>query len=149
MLSFGMLGCQNLKSSDLIGTWVVTDESRQRLLPGSQRKGAAKIMLDANGTFVASEVPEDMLYGAPEVADRLFGPSESAERLVTGNGVWKLASREGRQLVELEFRAITVGKRGRLPSGAQFEVSGGLSAVSLYYFQGDPDRGRRVAFERQ
>src|SRR5437879_3303112 len=104
-------------------------------------------MLNANGTFVASEVPEDMLYGA-EVVDRLFGPSESAERLVTRNGVWKLASREGRQLVELEFRVFRVGKRGRLPFGAQLEVSGGLSAVSLYYFQGDPDLGRRVAFER-
>ena len=118
----------------------MTDVSRQRLLPAAQQKAAAKIVLDANGTFTAVEVPEDLLYGPPEVADRL----------VTGNGDWKLVSREGRQQVQLEFNTIREGQRGNLPYGTMLNVSQGWSATTLFYFQGgDADQGRRIEFERK
>jgi hypothetical protein len=141
LLCLGLLGCKSAKPTDITGTWVVTDQSRQRFLPASQRSAAAKIALNANGTFVASELPEDLLYGPPEVADKL----------VTGSGVWKLVSREGRQQVQLQFNTITVGQRGNLPYGTMLNVSAGLgSTVSLYYFQGgDADQGRRVTFEKK
>ena len=119
LLCFGLLGCKSAKLADVTGTWVVTDQSRQRFLPASQRSAAAKITLDANGTFVASELPEDLLYGPPEADDRL----------VTGSGVWKLASREGRQQVQLQFNAITAGQRGNVPYGTMLNVSTGLGST--------------------
>jgi len=141
LVGFGLLGCNNAKPIDITGTWAVTDQSRQRFLPASQRGAAAKIVLDSNGTFVASELPEDLLYGPPEVN----------ERLVTGSGFWKLVSNEGRQQVQLQFNAITAGQRGNVPYGTQLHVSTRLgSTVGLYYFQGgDADQGRRIAFERK
>lgn len=77
LLSLGMLGCKVVNPSDVTGTWVVTNESRQRLLPGSQRKATAKMVLEANGTFAASAVPEDLLYGSPESADRFWATYRS------------------------------------------------------------------------
>ncbi len=140
LLCFGLLGCKSAKPADLTGTWVVADQSRQRFLPASQRNAAAKIVLDANGTFVASEIPEDLLYGPPEVADRL----------VTGNGAWKLVSREGRQQIDLLFNTITAGQRGKVPYGTMLNVSMGWSTTGLYYWQGgDADQGRRIEFEKK
>ncbi len=138
LLCFGMPGCKSYDTSDVTGTWVVTTESRQRFLSAAQQKASAKIVLETNQRFIASEVPEDLLYGT----------TEAGAGLVTGSGVWKLASHEGRQQVQLEFRAITVGQRGSVPCGAQLDISRGWSAVSLYYFQGDPDQVRRIEFEK-
>jgi len=140
LLCLGSLGCKDAKSSDVSGTWVVNDESRHRFLPSSQQKGVAKIVLDANGTFVASEIPEDLLYEIPQTADGL----------ITGSGVWKLFSREGKEQVQLNFKTITIGPRRTAPYGTQLYVSGRGSAVSLYYFQGgDADQGRRIEFEKK
>ena len=140
LLCFGLLGCKNAKPADLTGTWVATNQSRQQFLPASQKNAAAKIVLDTNGTFVASEVPEDLLYGPPEVANQL----------VTGSGTWKLASRDGRQQVDLEFNTVTSGQRGKVPYGTMLNVSTGWSTVGLYYFQGgDANQGRRIEFEKK
>ena len=139
LVFFGMLGCKGFDTSDVTGTWIVTAESRQRFLSAAQQKASGKIVLETNRRFIASEVPEDLLYGPPE----------SGAGLVTGSGVWKFVSSEGRQQVQLEFRAITVGQRGSVPCGAQLDISSGWSAVSLYYFQGDPDQVRRIEFERK
>jgi hypothetical protein len=140
LLCFGLLGCKGAGLSDVTGTWVVTDQSRQRFLPVAQRKAAAKIVLDSNGTFVASELPEDLL----------FGPPESADRVVSGRGTWKLVSRSGIQEIQLEFDAIVAGQRGSVPFGTMLNVSRGWSATSLFYFQGgDADQGRRIEFEKK
>jgi hypothetical protein len=141
LLCFGLLGCTGTKPTDLTGTWVVKDQSRQRFLPASQRSATAKVILNGDGTFVASQIPEDLLYGPPEVADRL----------VTGRGTWKLVSREGREQVQLLFNTITQGQRGNVPYGTMLNVSTGLgSTVGLYYFQGgDADQGRRIEFEKR
>ena len=141
LLCVGLLSCKIAKPADVAGMWVVASQSRQRFLPASQWSAAAKIILNANGSFVASEVPEDLLYGPPEAADRL----------VTGSGVWKLVSNEGRQQVQLQFNTITAGQRGNVPYGTMLNVSTRSgSTVGLYYFQGgDADQGRRVEFEKK
>jgi hypothetical protein len=134
------MGCSSAKPSEVTGTWVVTDKSRHRFLPAAQQKAAAKIVLDANGTFVSSEIPEDLLYGPPE----------AGTQLVTGSGDWKLVSREGKQQVQLTFETIAQGQRGAVPHGTQLNVSKGWSAVSLFYFQGgDADQGRKIEFEKK
>lgn len=139
LLCFG-LGCRIVKPSEITGTWVIKDESRQRFLSASQQKAVAKIVLDADGTFLASEIPEGLLYGPPQ----------AGVGLVTGNGVWKLLSREGKQQVQLDFDTITTGQRGAVPYGTQLDVLRGRSAVSLFYFQGgDADQGRRIEFVKK
>jgi len=140
LFGLALLGCTVTNSSDLAGVWVVKDESRYRFLSAAQQKGAAKITLDANGTFAAFEIPEDLLYGPPATANGI----------ATGKGTWKLLPREGRQQVQLNFEAITVGQRGEVPYGTQLDISKGWSSVSLFYFQGgDADQGRKIEFVKQ
>jgi hypothetical protein len=130
-----LVGCAVVNSSDLTGLWIVKDESRRGFLSAAQQKGAAKIALDANGSFAATEIPEDLLYGAPAAADGI----------VTGDGTWKRLSRDGRQQVQLNFEAIAVGQRGDLPYGTQLNISNDWSSVTLFYFRGgDADQGRKV-----
>jgi hypothetical protein len=129
---FGMLGCRSVQPSDLSGTWVMKDTSR-RVLPTGLQKASAKIVLDANGTFVASDVPGLFYFSGRHAA-----------QLDSGNGVWKLISREGKQQLQLDFQAIA-GWKDALPYGIQLDVSRG----SLFYFMGDADEGRRVSFEKK
>jgi hypothetical protein len=132
LLLFGTLGCSNSKTGDLVGTWVISESSR-RVLPAELQTASAKLVLNSDGTFVASSMP-----------GLFYFPRQHAVRLENGRGVWKLVSREGKQQVQLDFQVITDWKDG-LPFGTQLEVSRG----SLYYFLGDPDEGRRVEFERK
>ncbi len=138
MLSLmGMLGCKSVQPSELTGSWVMTDASRQ-VLPTELQEAPAKIVVGANGTFVASDMPGLFCF-----------PGFRAARLESGSGVWKLVSREGKQQVQLDFHAIADWKGTDLPYGMQLEVSRGWSAVSLFYFLGDADEGRRIDFDRE
>jgi len=132
LLFFGTLGCKSVQPSDLTGTWVMNDESRE-ILPPELQKVSAKIVLNANGTFVATDMP-----------GLFYFPGLRAIQLESGSGEWKLVSREGEQQVQLDFQAIAGWKDG-LPYGTQLDVSTG----SLFYFVGDADEGRRVSFERK
>ena len=113
------------------------DSSRQ-ILPSELQRNPAKIVLAANGTFVASDLPG--IFDFPPARPRLDG----------GSGVWKLVSREGKQQVQFDFQVIPSGKvTTKLPFSTQMDVSKEWSTVSLYYFLGDPDEGLRVAFEKK
>jgi len=52
----GMMSCKGVQPGDLAGTWVLKDDAR-RVLPAELRKASGKIVLDANGTFVAFDMP--------------------------------------------------------------------------------------------
>jgi hypothetical protein len=132
LLLFGMLGCKSVQPSDLAGTWTMKDVLRKGL-PAELQNGSGKIVLNADGSFVASELP-----------GLFFIQGRHAAQLDGGNGVWKLVSREGRQQVQLEFQLIP-GWKGLLPYGTQLEVGRG----SLFYFVGDADEGRRIVFEKK
>lgn len=136
-LTFGMLGCNEAQPTELPGTWVMDDASRQ-ILPTALEKASARIVLDRNGTFVALNMP-----------GLFFFPEHRDARLESGSGTWKLVLREGRQQLQLDFKEIAGWKKSELPYGTQLEVSKGWSSLSLYYFLGDADEGRRVDFEKQ
>jgi hypothetical protein len=136
LLCLGLLGCGRVQPTDVTGTWAMKESSRQ-ILPVELQKNSAKIVLSANGTFVASDLPG--IFDFPPEPARLDG----------GSGVWKLVSREGKQQVQFDFEMISSGKIKNLPFGMQMDVSDGWTAVSLYYFLGDPDEGLRVAFEKK
>jgi hypothetical protein len=73
-----------------------------------------------------------------------YFPGRHAAQLESGSGAWKLVSHDGKQQVQLDFQVIA-GWKDVLPYGTQLEVSRG----SLFYFLGDADEGRRVAFDKK
>jgi hypothetical protein len=110
----------------------MTEASRGRL-PSDLQKAKPRIVLDASGSFVASDMPA------------LFYVKESdTAKLENGNGVWKLVSRGGQQDLQLEFQS-RANEQAAGSVGRRFHISGG----SLFYFIGDPDEGRRVSFEKK
>ena len=140
-LSFStMLGCNSdVKPDKLAGTWLMTTESRA-YLPPEVTKSSGKIVLDSNGHFTASDLPEEMRqYGSrPEV------------RLDSGIGLWRLAFWDGAQHVQLEFQQLSIkGRQDQHAYGFPLIVSKGWSGTTLYYSLGDPDDARRVIFEKQ
>ena len=137
LLVLGMLGCKSIQPDDLVGTWVMTNASRQ-VLPADLQQAPAKIVVGPDGTFVMSEIP-----------GLFFFPGRRTARLESGSGVWKLISHEGKQQMQCNFRVIADWKETDLPYGTQLEVSRSFSTVSLYYFFGDADEGRRVQFEKK
>jgi len=135
VLMIGMASCRSPEPKDVTGSWVVSAESRERFLSGSQRDLVGTIILSEDGTFAATEVPDGLVEGP--------GP-------VTGSGVWKLIDHNGVE-VQLEFRNIKDSKAVEVPYGTQLRISKTMSgpASGLYYFQGDADQGRRIDFDRQ
>ena len=116
------------------------NQASRRLLPPETRNAAATFVFEGNGTFSATEVPEDLLYP----------PSESGPKLISGTGTWKLIYPNDRQLFDLSFKAMSLGQRGTLPYDTMIlDAERENSKVTLYYFQGDPDLGRRFIFERK
>jgi hypothetical protein len=138
----GMLGCRNVRPSELAGNRVMEDSSRS-LLPAESRAAAATLELNADGTFVASQVPEDLPPNPPY--DDLN--QHNIIRLDTGSGHWALVSEENEQQVQLSFQTMAGNKD--VPYGTQLFISKGLSKVSLFNFLGDPDQGRRISFEKR
>ncbi len=142
LLFFGMLGCKSTQPSDLAGTWVATDQSRKGWPPEFQ-KAEAKIIVNPDGTFVASELPEELHPVPPyEMKPRM--------RLDSGRGTWKLTSWEGAQHLQLEFPDLPpMDGNSHSSYGLPLIVSRGWSILSMYYSLGDPDEVRRVTFEKK
>src|ERR1022692_2879298 len=112
-----MLGCASVQPGDLVGTWVIAPTSRQSL-PAELQKASARFVLNANGTFVASNVP-----------GLFYFPGSRSARSENGSGVWKLVSRDGGQQIQLDFQVIVDWKEG-VPYGTQL----GISRGRLFYF---------------
>jgi hypothetical protein len=139
LLALGVVGCNSISPSELVGTWIVKEISRQRL-PSELRKVRAEIVLDANGGFSTNSwIPEGLLH------EQIVGIP-----LLRGRGTWRLMRIDGEQKVALDFRAIA-DSRGQhdVDYGTQLNISRTWSAPVLFYFQGDPDNGRRIEFERK
>ena len=129
-----VIGCKTAKSGDLVGTWVIDDSSREDLPPLLQ-KVSGRVVLNGNGTFSASELPEFFEFGGSR-----------AKRSEAGNGAWRLVpgTFEENQRVQLDFREIADWKDSPPYSSGLF-----VSRDGLYYFIGDPDEGHRVMLIRR
>lgn len=142
LLLTGVLGCRNVQPSDVVGTWTMMDRSR-RHLPVELQGARGTIIVNADGSFVASELPE-VLPPTPrsQMTVRM--------RLSSGRGSWRLASWERAQHLHLEFRSFAMTRQDRDGSyGLPLTVSRGWSRLTLYYALGDPDEGRRAEFEKR
>ena len=134
LLLIEMYGCDDTRVpiDQLSGTWVINEESRQRI--GISQKTIAGITLDEKGIFTASELPGEVLYVRPQ----------DQTQLISGTGVWRLVSEKSRQLVQLEFRTISGAKESDVPFDTQLWVSNASSDAMLFYYHGDIDEGTRV-----
>ena len=121
-----------MSASELTGTWSMTPESKTR---SSSKRGVATIVLRQAGTFSVREVPGSLLAVRPDAP------------LVTGGGRWKLVEKNGEQQIELVFESIVTPHQFTLPFGTQLHISSGRTGVLLYYFEGDPDDGKRIEFQ--
>ena len=135
----GVIGCHgtNVTADELAGTWVMTDASQQNL-PAALQKASARIVLDTNGIFTASDM----------ALDGLLPGDFRRVQLATGSGVWKLVSREGRSEIQLDFYLL-MDNREQTPFGTQLYISKFWTPARLFYFLGDPDQGQRVEFEKR
>ncbi|HWR13873.1 MAG TPA: hypothetical protein VN577_03535 [Terriglobales bacterium] len=135
----GVLGCNraNIAAGDLAGTWVMKQGSRE-VLPSPLKNASPRILLQKDGTFIASEMP-GLLYG-----------DQRGANLDAGTGTWKLVSREGRQEIQVNFYSITAGSTQLpVPYGTQIMVSKPWSTVNMEYYIGDQDQGVRIELEKK
>jgi hypothetical protein len=139
---FGTLGCTSVQPSQIIGTWIITDESR-KAQPAEVQKALGKIIVKKDGTFIAYEIPENMFTVPPYHKTMQI-------RLNSGNGSWKLASWEGALHLELEFSVLPPAYGiSRGPYRFPLTITRGWSAISLYYYLGDPDVDHMIEFEKK
>jgi len=106
-------------------------------LPNDWHGVHAQLILHADGTFAASNIP-----GLLDVDDA------TDPHQYTGTGRWKLVHHEGGQQLWLTFQSIDAWRKG-LPYGVVLWISDGWAGPSLDYFLGDPDRGRRIRLRRE
>lgn len=135
-------GCHPIERSELVGTWIITAESRTDLEP-EFRSAEGRIDLRPDGTFAITEMPGDLFL---------------TKGLVSGCGRWELiggdgtrASRffdllwQGEETVQLNLRKITRGHGS--PVGIQIYVYGAQGEGRMYY-QLHPDLPPIIYLER-
>jgi len=128
-----IVGWSGVRAADLVGTWTMTEPSRQ-YLPAELRTAVPKLTLYSDGTFTAVDLP-----GTRQVGSTLVPVARSAR------GVWTVAPTDGTNRVQLRFQEEDYGQQLFISDWAS---DGPGSATKLYYFDGDPDSGRRILFTR-
>jgi hypothetical protein len=135
----GLLGCKTVQRTDVVGTWVVTDQARNQLPPEVQQ-AFGTLVVNADGTFDARQLPEQL---QPTNA-------KAHIRLDSGGGTWVLQHEDAGQQLELEFHKFESGDADSGgPYGFPLDISRRWSTWELYYFLGDPDNAPRVALARR
>lgn len=133
-------GCDQptILPEEVIGTWTLTEETSSRL-PATLQGLEPKLVLLATGVFVVENVPAGLVVLVPDDVDWPL----------SGGGGWHLAYKDGKQVVQLNFRAFWDGAMQHVtPFGTQLDVSGDHDAILLFYYQGDPDSSLRIEFEK-
>jgi hypothetical protein len=120
----GLIGCGSSKTS-VAGTWVMSESSRQ-YVPTQLRGPAPRLVVNADGSFSASNLP-GAFHGSAEIISN------------SGQGRWKRVTDEGRDQLQLIFEG---------GYGTQLLVSDSWGGPTLTYFLGDPDQGRRIELQK-
>ncbi len=138
-------GCgRTISPSELPGTWTISRNS-QHLFPADFDVTSATVVFKSDGTFTASGLREDLVL--------LHPTGSNAAARINGSGRWALLGRNGfsdATGLMLEFKALQGPGQYKLPfSTMVFCVGEAQGVVKIYYFQDDPDLGKRVEFEKQ
>jgi hypothetical protein len=99
------------------------------------------LSLDADGRFVARQLPGPILFGLP--------PEDAL--LVDGRGVWGLGEDQGRQVLALEFQEFQPAGVIGTPFALTYSIR--MYRIHdeprLYFYTYDIDDGRRVHLKKQ
>jgi hypothetical protein len=125
-LALGLVGCNEAKGADLVGTWGLTASSRG-YVPQHMAGLSPRLVLSADGRFTATDLP-GAFHGTVGVVDRN-----------SGSGSWKFITKEGRQQIQVSFDG---------DYGTQFEIAKDGGVWKLFYFLGDPDDHRRLEYTK-
>ena len=144
VFSLTLSGCEELQTSEVVGTWVMKEQSR-KWLPPEIEKSLGRITVLADGSFIVYELPEK----------RYFNPGKSYVRewrITSGSGTWKILSISGIQHLHLGFNKFTFDNADDqdVSYGCPLEISKKWSkVVGLHYYLGDPDIAwERIEFEK-
>jgi len=145
ILLLTMTGCNApiaVETSEVVGTWVMREESRE-YLPPEVEESTGKITISADGTFVAHELPERKRYwGSRGHMDRWMA--------VSGSGNWEFIYISGLQYVHLGFnkRSVDNADEQDVSYGFPINIKRWRSTIDMYYNLSDPDLWERVYFEK-
>lgn len=136
---WGALGCERaeLPSSALEGTWSLAESSRH-FLPSELQGAKSLLVLESDGTFRASAFP----------GVSFFLRQDTGIQLVNGSGSWRPSVQGGHRGIDLIFDQIEGVGPQDVPYGTWLGLSEAWTPLRLFYFEGDPDSGRRIEFER-
>jgi hypothetical protein len=132
-------GCvrDSAKSSDLTGLWVVTPASVAMLDESlSKRDMKPRLRLKADGSFLASDLPERLVTAA----------AEARNTLIAGSGLWRLRTFNGEQTVALTFGEIN---GVAIESRCYLNISSEKGKKRLYFYFDEPDAGNRFELEKE
>lgn len=136
----------------MTGTWMMKATSRDKL-PAEHKTAVGQLVVNADGTFVAYELPS-VVIPAFELPESVTAQPEDYKlgiRLCSGRGGWRV-DRVGWETYHLllNFRErICSDGDSRRPYGSSIAIDRGLSSCSLVIWLGDPDRGPGVWFKRE
>jgi hypothetical protein len=124
--------------SELVGTWELTEESREYL---SKEFGmsATTVVLDSSGLFTVQNFPQMKTYS--DYKTDVSG--------LSGRGKWKLSRDTIRQIVILWFSEFIEGSTAtRVSYGEELFIDRFSGELILYLHLGDPDSAPRIEFTR-
>ena len=126
LLALGLVGCNEAKTTDIVGTWNLTAASR-RYLPPDMAGISPRLVLTADGRLTATDLPGEF-HGSLDVVERF-----------SGTGSWSFITKDGRQQIQLNFDSAY---------GTQFDIAKDGGAWKLRDFLGDPDEHRRLEYAK-
>ena len=124
VLALGLVGCNEPKTTDMVGTWNLTAASRP-YLPPDMAGISPRLVLGADGHLTATDLPGEF-HGSLDIVERF-----------SGKGSWTIITKDGRQQLQLNFDGAY---------GTQFDIANDGGAWKLRYFLGDPDEHLRLEY---
>ena len=138
-----MTGCNDVQTSEVVGTWIMKEESRE-YLPPEVEKSTGKITVLIDGTFVAHELPgRKWHFDSGKYVDKW--------EVISGSGNWKFTSLSGGQKdLYLWFNKLSVDNADEqdVSYGFSLFISRWWSTIDMHYSLYDPDQYDRVEFEK-
>ena len=136
-----MNGCQKVQTFEVVGTWVMKEESR-KLLPSDIENSLVKITVLGDGTFIAYELPRIGYFYSGKYVDKW--------RVISGSGTWKFLDISGSQNLHLWFHEFSFEneEKKNVSEGFPLVISKVWSTIDMYYDLSDPDQFMRVEFEK-
>jgi hypothetical protein len=116
---------------------MLTEQTRTPVT-SQPRQATGTIDFEQGGRFSARDVPVGILGTQRTQQPHVF----------SGAGTWKLVSKGGSQEVELLFQEMQNSVSLRTPYGTRLIIGERGTSIVLFFFDGDPDEGRKVEFQR-